>query len=352
VDDAGATAGAPLQQPDATGVHIDASAESIAEARRMVVAQLTAWSLAELAEDARLIVSELLTNAALHARPPVSMKLTRLSSGVKLEVSDGSVEMPLLIRAGTDVMTGRGWTLIAALSKDWGVMPSPGGKVVWATLQLGQTDALAASSDPDETLEGQSRTVQADLMPIAASHHAEQAARRYEVVLGDVPTDFLLAAKAHIDSLIREFALVESGAAMGTASIPLELTSLIARVTRNFSEARQSIKQQAVAARQRNAPRTELVLRLPLSAAEAGLEYLAAVDEVDAYCRAARMLTLESPRDHRIFRHWYVEELVAGLRAQAAADADGVPSSWRPEPFESRLRRAYARGGLAPPTQP
>jgi anti-sigma regulatory factor (Ser/Thr protein kinase) len=341
-----------MTRPEATdGVHIDASAESIAEARRMVVAQLSAWGLAELADDARLIVSELLTNAALHARPPVSMKLTRLSSGVKLEVSDGSVEMPLLIRAGTDVMTGRGWMLIAALSKDWGVTPSAGGKVVWATLRLGQHDPSAARGNWAAALPDQSRTVQADLLPIAPCDELADFAPRYEVVLGGIPTDFLLEAKAHIDSLIREFALVASGAATGAAEIPLELTSLIARVTRNFAEARQSIKEQAVAARQRKQPRTELVLRLPLSAADAGLEYLAAVDEVDAYCRAAQMLTLESPPDHRIFRHWYVEELVTGLRVQAAAAEHGTSPSWRPEPFESRLRHAYEQDGRSFPPQ-
>jgi anti-sigma regulatory factor (Ser/Thr protein kinase) len=337
---------------DSAGVRIDASADSIAEARRMVVAQLTSWGLDDLADDARLIVSELLTNAALHAHPPVSMKLTRLSSGVKLEVSDGSTDMPIVQRVGTDVMTGRGWTLIAALSRDWGVLPQPGGKVIWATLQLDQqapgvhdappdsdlaslwTDAALAAFDddgagPDEAF------VQADLLPLSAPPAPGDDVVRYEVDLGEVPTDLLVDAKAQIDALIRECALMASGAATGTAAVPEALTTLIAQVVPNFSEARTSIKQQAVDAKRRGAPTTHLVLRLPLSAADAGTAYLAALDEVDAYCRNAQMLTLESSFQHRIFRHWYVGELAAGLRSKAQGDDAG----WTPEPFARRLER-------------
>jgi anti-sigma regulatory factor (Ser/Thr protein kinase) len=318
---------------DSAGVHIDASADSIAEARRMVVAQLTSWGLADLADDARLIVSELLTNAALHAHPPVSIRLTRLMSGVKLEVSDGSTDMPIFQRVGTDVMTGRGWTLIAALSRDWGVMPQQGGKVVWATLQLDQQDVADAPEDPDETV------VQADLLPLSAPPVEGDDVTRYEVDLGAVPTGMLVDAKAQIDGLLRECALMASGAATGTASVPQELTTLIAQVVPNFSEARTSIKQQAVAARRRGDADTHLVLRLPLAAAEAGAAYLAALDEVDAYCRNAQMLTLESTFEHRVFRHWYVEELAAGLRSKAR-DAD---ATWIPEPFAQRLERERAQ---------
>ena len=79
------------------GVSVDASTESISQARRLVVSQLDSWGLTELSDDARLVVSELLTNAALHARPPIRMRLGRLQAGVRVEVSDGSSELPLSI---------------------------------------------------------------------------------------------------------------------------------------------------------------------------------------------------------------------------------------------------------------
>jgi hypothetical protein len=162
------------------------------------------------------------------------------------------------------------------------------------------------------------------------------------VTLGDVPTDLLLAAKAHIDALIREFALLASGAAGGaTSPVPQELSGLIERVVGNFSEARQSIKKQALRAAERGEPRTQLKLFLPLAAAEAGLEYLAALEEVDSYCRSEQMLTLETPAAHKLFRTWYVQELVAGLRR--AADPENADPDYVPERFEARLLREYQR---------
>ena len=106
----------------------DSSAESVAQARRLVKRQLDDWGQSDLSDDARLVVSELLTNAALHAKPPIKLRLARLPTGVRLEVSDGSPELPLKVHAGTDVMTGRGWSLVEALCHSWGVQSAGRGR--------------------------------------------------------------------------------------------------------------------------------------------------------------------------------------------------------------------------------
>ncbi len=324
----------------ATGVDFDASAESIAQARRLIASQLESWNLGQLGDDARLVASELLTNAVLHARPPVHVRLARLPQGVRLEVSDGSVELPLRVHASTEVMTGRGWALVESLCQEWGVEPSGEGKVVWVTLQdRSHKDSGVASGD--------SRTMKADLLELAQARPPDPLEQRYEVSLGDVPTALLIDAKAHVDAVMREFALLASGVAAGKRYVPVELSDLIERVVRNFSEARQSIKRQALRAVEQHQPRTELTLFLPVSAADAGLAYLAALDEVDAYCRAAQMLTLETPPAHRLFRRWYVGELVAGLRR--AAHPEAYPQR-EPETFESRLLREFGQG--TEPAQP
>jgi anti-sigma regulatory factor (Ser/Thr protein kinase) len=323
----------------------DASAESVSAARRMVAEQLRSWDLSELVDDARLVVSELLTNAALHAKPPIRMRLLRVAGGVRIEVSDGSREMPLLMRAASDVMTGRGWSLVQALAKEWGAERTPGepGKTVWVTMLL-DADGGVVTGDERPGASGDahsdaSHLVEADLLSLFPELDDDASAQRYDVVLGDVPTELLVAAKAHIDALIREFALLASGAAVGKSPVPLQLTRLIQRVVGNFAEARQSIKKQAFRAAAAHDPRTRLVLNLPLHAADAGRAYLAALDEVDAYCRAEQMLTLETPAAHRVFRRWYVEELVAGLARAAAPDS--VAAARRPETFEARLLREY-----------
>jgi serine phosphatase RsbU (regulator of sigma subunit) len=116
--------------------------------------------------------------------------------------------------------------------------------------------------------------------------------------------------------------------------VPLHLAALIEGVVHRFAEARQSIKRQAVAAARRGDDHVRLELHLGVDAADAGEEYLLALDEADTYCRAARLLTLETPPQHRVFRQWYVGELVDQLRA--AAEGRSVPP---PEPFEQRILR-------------
>jgi phage baseplate assembly protein W len=314
----------------------------------MAAKQLIAWGLGELADDARLVVSELLTNAALHAKPPIQMRLLRITDGVRIEVSDGSRDMPLLMRAGNDVMTGRGWSLVQALSHEWGADRAPdadGGKTVWVSMLLSDRQGGGPLSISADDKAEQSHLVEADLLALFPDRDDDAAAQRYEVILGDVPTDLLVAAKAHIDALIREFALLASGAAVSRSPVPMQLTSLIQRVVSNFAEARQSIKKQAVRAAQAHDPRTRLSLNLPLSAADAGRAYLAALDEVDAYCRAEQMLTLETPPAHRVFRRWYVEELVAGLAR--ASDPESADAARRSETFESRLLREFEELSIA-----
>ncbi|CAA9241415.1 MAG: Serine phosphatase RsbU, regulator of sigma subunit [uncultured Acidimicrobiales bacterium] len=112
---------------------------------------------------------------------------------------------------------------------------------------------------------------------------------------------------------------------------------MIDTVVHRFVEAREGIKRQAVAAHDAGSSHTQLELHLSYEAAEAGEAYLAALDEVDAYCRAMRLLTLETPPEQRVFRRWYVEELVRQVRAAAAGEEPGEPMT-----FEQRLLQEIA----------
>lgn len=297
--------------------------DAVPRARSFAADMLSRWGDDRLAPDVELLVAELVTNALLHAGPPVVLRLLRLADGVRVEVEDSSRSVPLRGMPGSDSMTGRGLMLVEALCRAWGVEPIEAGKVVWCEVVAGK----ASGGEPDGT-------GALDLEALIDAWGDRPAGpRRFTVHLGDVPTDLLLAAKAHVDNLVREFCLASAGAASGeTATLPDQLARLVERVVHQFADARQSIKRQALAAAARGAPRTTLTLELPASAADAGEEYLAALDEADSYARAARLLTLESPPQHRIFRRWYVESLIAQLRSAAAGEP--VPT---PPTFEQRL---------------
>jgi serine phosphatase RsbU (regulator of sigma subunit) len=288
---------------------LDAGPDAVPAARRFVTETLQELSTPPgVVADAQLLVTELVGNALLHAAPPLLVRVLASPSHVRIEVEDGSRAAPLPSRPGPDSMTGRGLSLVTALARRWGVQTIANGKLVWAELAMedGVLDPLPA---PD----------------VAGSWpelpEAETSEPVFTVALGDVPTDLLLAAKAHVDNVVRELTLAGSGASSGrTAALTPDLARLVTTVTTRFSMARQAIKAQALKAAAQGAERTSLVLRLPASAADAGTDYLAAMDEVDTYARAARLLTLESSPEHRAFRRWYVTALVGQLGAQARGE--------------------------------
>ena len=297
----------------------------VGQARAHVAARLQALGYGELVGEAELVVSELVTNALLYGGGCTGLEAVATSSGVRLEVADRSHIPPVLGRATDSSMTGRGLRLVASIACGWGVRQTEGGKVVWAELSDDATDDRRAADAFSED----------DLLALWDDDQSEfvQQESRVHVVLGEVPTTLLLDAKAHVDNLIREFTLVAAGAQSGvSAKVPPHLTELIETVGHRFAEARLSIKHQALEAARRGDSHTDLELNLPIGAAAAGEDYLRALDESDAYCRAVRLLTLETPPQHRVFRHWYVEEIVRQVRAAAAGAPPPAPKS-----FEQRL---------------
>jgi anti-sigma regulatory factor (Ser/Thr protein kinase) len=106
---------------------------------RLVAAE---WDLAELADTAELLASELVSNAVqasgrLNTAGPPVVRLWVTSDGESLviRVWDASDDMPVRQEAGPGDDSGRGLMIIDALSVDWGSYRDPdGGKTVWATI--------------------------------------------------------------------------------------------------------------------------------------------------------------------------------------------------------------------------
>ena len=91
---------------------------------------------AETVDYAKVVVSELVTNAVIHANTAVTVGLTLLpEGGARIEVGDASSWPPTPRAATYDAPSGRGLLLVDALAKEWGVIPSQEGKTVWAELE-------------------------------------------------------------------------------------------------------------------------------------------------------------------------------------------------------------------------
>jgi anti-sigma regulatory factor (Ser/Thr protein kinase) len=105
--------------------------------RHLVREQLRAWRLTGAAEVTLLLVSELVTNALLHGRPPLELRVAAIEGKVRVEVHDAADDRPPA-RAfpPPDAPHGRGIEIVAALANRWGSAPSPLGKVVWFEVDI------------------------------------------------------------------------------------------------------------------------------------------------------------------------------------------------------------------------
>ena len=103
-------------------------------ARAVVREQLRAWGLTGLADNAELMVGELVTNAVRHAHArPVALRLVR-GDTLLCEVEDDDQTLPILLGVGPGDEFGRGLRLVSALSREWGASRTGAGKTVWFEL--------------------------------------------------------------------------------------------------------------------------------------------------------------------------------------------------------------------------
>lgn len=116
-------------------------------ARRFVGQQLVALGMAELDDRASLVVSELVTNAVLHARTDLEIAVSRIERGVRIEVSDRSPARPVRRTSGLEASTGRGLLLIETAADDWGVVLRQDGKTVWCELRTAVARSDRAEAD-------------------------------------------------------------------------------------------------------------------------------------------------------------------------------------------------------------
>ena len=112
---------------------------AVCAARDYVRLTLEAWGMPGLAEDAKLIVSELATNAVRYADGImiVQCSLSDCDRFV-MEVWDPSAELPKITNGDRFDVHGRGLAIVEALADDWGAHRlEDGGKIVWAALYRG-----------------------------------------------------------------------------------------------------------------------------------------------------------------------------------------------------------------------
>jgi anti-sigma regulatory factor (Ser/Thr protein kinase) len=290
-------------QPQHEVIPLDGTFDDPANARRAAARALRRAGCDEdLLRDALLCLSELVTNAVLHAGGSICVELWTTEDAIRLEVVDRMVatmpDLPELAAARAALLaegvagelereTGRGLAIVAQLARAWGVemadVAGDPGKRVW--VELGTT----AVGHPGGGTELPSEVVAAGT----------------EAALIDVPIRLFLASEAYLEALLREMQL---RAAAWTARDDQLMKGLANALRRNATARATSL---AEARRQIDAGHTTMTMRFPISAdtpADAQ-EFLDVVDLSETLTRRETMDDDGPGTELRHFRRWYVAEL-------------------------------------------
>ena len=118
-------------------------AQSPRHARRVVRELLEGSAPPEVIDAVLLAVSELVTNAVEHAGTALQLRAGVAGGRVRVEVVDGSGDLPRRRQPSADSLGGRGLLLVEEVADSWGVDTSADGKAVWFERALSDDDSLA-----------------------------------------------------------------------------------------------------------------------------------------------------------------------------------------------------------------
>jgi PAS domain S-box-containing protein len=185
---------------------------SVRTARRHVVQALVELGKADWADDAGLAVTEIVANVVLHARTACEVAVEVSDQGARIAVRDFDPTPPVQMRFSPYATTGRGLSVVAALSRDFGIeLLGTDGKVVWFLL-----DGSAVVDDAEPGGEW-------DLSDLLADTGAD--AGEAAVTLRGVPTALWMAALEHESAVLRELLLLQASTATVTdAAGPVDHT--------------------------------------------------------------------------------------------------------------------------------
>ena len=180
----------------ARGVHRSLAPHpaSVGDARRLVREVLTGAGRDDLVDAAETAVTEVVTNALVHAGTRIGLSTRIDGDGLRVEVTDGSAQLPTLRNNGALAGTGRGLLLVQRTVDRWGVDSHRTGKTVW--FELASADGEASYVDAPRDLQVLSRS---------------DARGTVHVELRNVPLLLHLAWHQHAEALLREYLLFSLG---------------------------------------------------------------------------------------------------------------------------------------------
>jgi Histidine kinase-like ATPase domain len=285
----------------------------LASARSFAADRLRALDRTGVRDEVELLLTELITNAIIHARTDIEVRLEPSGAGVRVEVIDDNPTMPAAGTLTAAALSGRGLMLVQSMSTRWGAHNNVnGGKTVWFEVV---PDAVESPSvdDVDALLAMWGDSADYPLVGGTAS--------LVEVVVPDLPVQQLVAAKVHMEDLLREVQLVLLGNDQRPLGIPqwstlVEIARRLDAAAAEFAEGRRQVRLHALEAAARGEETVTLRLRLPPDAADAAARYSQAVQQAEELATAGQLLvTAEHITQHAAIRRRYLDAIIEQLAA-------------------------------------
>ncbi|MCX2925064.1 SpoIIE family protein phosphatase [Streptomyces sp. NEAU-W12] len=296
-----------LKAPGAPSRRFPPEPGSVAEARRFVRATL-GDAAPETLDTAQLLVSELVTNAVLHARTEIEVTARTGDDGVLVRVSDRRPERGLVPYGGSAYTgTGQGLALVERLASRHGVDTGEAVKTVWFELGPGgspsPSDGWAAAAPrfgPGET-----------------------------VTLLDVPAALCLTWTQHRHTLLNEAAL-----ALAAGDVP-GVTAEDLAVALDMNDVISAGVTAALRQQRGEAAFGSLPLSVPSDAGPPMETLLAVLDVAEEAARDGLLLTLPALPRGRGFQEWLFDQIgdqLAGERPTAWTVMPRLPGAGASDP--------------------
>jgi PAS domain S-box-containing protein len=175
----------------AVDLQLPPRATSAGEARRLLRDALSGVGAPEAVEAAQVAISEIVTNALVHAGTHMRLRVLLTGEALRVELMDGSPHLPHQLDYSDNATTGRGLRVVDEMVDRWGAYPLGDGKVVWFEI----------SETPSEGEQGSSSG------PLPADDDPSVVAV-VEVELLNMPLLMHAAWQEHAAALLRELLLV------------------------------------------------------------------------------------------------------------------------------------------------
>lgn len=285
-------------------------------ARRFLRGFLAEHGRDDLRDAAELALSEIVTNAVLHAHSAFDVAVALEPDGaLRVGVTDGNAQLPWQRQHGEQATTGRGLDLVAALTAECGIQShAQAGKTVWFVVRQTSdevdADTLLATWDVED-----------DADPLS-----EPPATAAITFVG-LPVVLWLAARDHHEAVIRELAL---HAARHPADAPTPERLALADLARGYISARVAQEVASAGRPQPARPSTagtqspatlDLVVTMSASAAESFGALQDVLDSGERLAAAGLLLAHAGLPEVVAVRDWACEQVIAQLAGVA-------PSPW------------------------